>query len=115
MDIFEEIKNILVEILDIEAKEVTPESFLIKELGAESIDFLELAAALSARFNIEVNEEDIFLRNFGNRLRRAGNAAFPFLANERLMEIATASGATILKVKDLVSYVAWQLKKRMNS
>lgn len=111
MDIFEEIKNILVEILDIEAKEVTPESCLISELGAESIDFLELAAALNARFRIEVNDEDIFLRDTGNRLKQAGKAAFPFLTDERVSEIAADPGGAVLKVKDLVSYVVWQLKK----
>jgi acyl carrier protein len=111
MDIFEEIKNILAEILDIEAKEVTPESCLIRELGAESIDFLELAAALNARFKIEVNEADVFLRDTRSRLQQAGKAAFPFLTDERRREITANHGAAVLKVKDLVSYVAWQLKK----
>ena len=111
MDIFEEIKNILTEILDLEGQAVTPESCLIRELGAESIDLLELAAALSARFRIEVNEKDIYLRGNGNRLQRAGKASFPFLTDERLMEIAATPGGPVLKVKDLASYVAWQLKK----
>lgn len=111
MDIFEEIKNILAEILDIEAKEVTPESCLIRELGAESIDFLELAATLNARFRIEINEEDVFLRDAGNRLQQAGKVAFPFLTDERRREIAANPGSPVLKVKDLVSYVAWRLKK----
>ena len=111
MDIFEEIKNILAEILDMEAKEVTPESSLIMELGAESIDFLELAAVLNTRFRIEVNEEDIFLRDAENRFQQAGQAAFPFLADARRREIAVNPGGAVLKVKDLVSYVAWRLKK----
>ena len=111
MDIFAEIKDALAEILDIGAKEVTPESFLIRDLGAESIDFLELAVALNARFRIEVNEEDVFLRNAGNRLQQMGKEAFPFLTDERVSEVAVAPGDAVLKVKDLVSYVMWQLKK----
>ena len=110
-DIFDEIKNILTEILDLEGRAVTPESCLIRELGAESIDLLELAAVLSARFRIEVNEEDIYLGDNGNRLQRAGKADFPFLTDERRMEIAATPGGPVLKVKDLASYVAWQLKK----
>jgi acyl carrier protein len=84
MDIFAEIKKILMEILDLEGQSVTPESLLMQELGAESIDLLELAAALNARFKIEVREEDIFP--------------------------AQTEGPAV-KVKDLVSYVAWQQKK----
>jgi acyl carrier protein len=84
MDIFTEIKKILMEILDLEGQSVTPESLLMQELGAESIDLLELAAALNARFKIEVREEDIFP--------------------------AQTEGLAV-KVKDLVSYVAWQQKK----
>jgi acyl carrier protein len=111
VDIFQEIKNILAEILDIEATEVTPESSLIKELRVKSIDFLELAAALNANFNIEVNEEDVFLRDAEDRLKQAEKAAFPFLDGERQEEISGNPAAAVPKVKDLVSYVAWQLKK----
>jgi acyl carrier protein len=84
MDIFAEIKKILMEILDLEGQAVTPESLLMQELGAESIDLLELAAALNARFKIEVREEDIFP--------------------------AQTEGPAV-KVIDLVNYVAWQQKK----
>jgi acyl carrier protein len=112
MDIFNEIKNILMEILDLEGQAITPESLLMQELGAESIDLLELAAALNARFKIEVREEDIFLRDTGPRSRESS----PFLTEERLKEIAAdhtegPAGVLAVRVKDLVSYVAWQQKK----
>jgi acyl carrier protein len=84
MDIFAEIKKILMEILDLEGQSVTPESLLMQELGAESIDLLELAAALNARFKIEVREEDIFP--------------------------AQTEGPAV-KVIDLVNYVAGQQQK----
>jgi acyl carrier protein len=112
MDIFTEINKILMEILDLEGQAVTPESLLVQELGVESIDLLELAAALNARFKIEVREEDIFLS--GIRVRQ--QESYPFLTEQRFREIAAEhkngeAGGPAVKVKDLVSYVLWQQKK----
>ncbi len=124
MDIFTEIKAILREILDVEDRAITPESYLIRELGVESIDLLELASAVSARFKIEVEEADIFLQGIGLQgiglqgvgLQGVGGelkaGEIPFLTVERLGEIvADIPGGPVIKVKDLVSYVAWQLGK----
>lgn len=111
MDVFEDIKGILVEILDVGEDEVTLESYLIRELGAESIDLLELAAALNQKFRIEINEEDIFLKEADSCLTQGEGARFPFLTARRVSEIAAdLAGGPFLKVKDLVSYVTWQLK-----
>ncbi|MDP2267990.1 MAG: acyl carrier protein [Deltaproteobacteria bacterium] len=108
MDIFSEIKKILMEILDLDGQAITPESLLTQELGIESIDLLELAAALNARFKIEVREEDIFLAGISDRPQES----YPFLTEQRLKEIAAdESGGPAVKVKDLVSYVSWQQKK----
>lgn len=118
MDVFEEVRTILGEILDVEEREITPESYLTTELGAESIDLIELAAALNQRFGIEIDEEEIFLetvRNYfregqdlsGDRLREA----FPFLTAGRLREISADPDGPLLKVKDLVSYLHWRLEK----
>ena len=111
MDIFGEIKNILADILDLDGQTVTPESRLTQELGVESIDLLELAAALNARFKVEVREEDIFLQGFNARSAES----YPFLAAQRLREIAAeqkdGAAGPVVKVKDLVSYVAWQQAK----
>ena len=116
MNVFEEIKSILAEILDIDINEVTPDSYLIRELGAESIDLMELAAALNQKFRIEVNEEYIFLREIRNSLTDAAEAKradrFPFLTAQRRKEILSElDGGPVLKVKDLVSYVSWQLER----
>jgi acyl carrier protein len=119
MEIFRQIKEILTELLDIEEKEITPESYLIRDLGVESIDLLELAVAINARWKIKVNDDDIFLRPLRLYLKQAKEnrmdpalylaGKFPFLTEERIREILTdlEQGPT-LKVKDLVSYVVWQ-------
>lgn len=118
MNVFEEIRRILAEILDVEEKAVTPESYLSMELGAESIDLIELAAALNQRFRIEVTEEYIFLKNIRHypwkaekQEERSLQEVFPFLTAERLREIAANPGGPVLKVQDLVSYVTWQMTK----
>ena len=109
MEIFAEIKNILAELLDLEDREITPESYLIRELGAESIDLLEMAVALNARFGIEINEGGIFLKDLRSR---PGVKKIPFLTELRRHEIASdLEGGPVLKVKDLVSYVNVKLEE----
>ena len=113
MDVFSEIKKILMEILDLEGREITPESYLMRDLGAESIDLLELSAALNEIFKIEVREEDIFLKGTRSRLR---TEEIPFLTEQRAGEIAAdLECAPVVKVKDIVSYVTWQLLEMKRS
>jgi acyl carrier protein len=59
-----ETKNILEELLDLEDRKSTSETFLIQELGAEAIDFLELAVAINSRFKIRVKDDEVFLTGF---------------------------------------------------
>ena len=109
MDIFAEIRRILATILDLEEQVITPESYLLRELNTESVDLLEFAAALEGTFQIKINEGLLFLS--GIRGGQPGGEAVPFLTRERLDEIATEpAGTPVLKVKDLVSYVAWQTR-----
>jgi len=121
MDAFLEIKKILIELLDLEGGEITPETYLIKELGTESIDLLELAVAINSRFKIAVKDEEIFLTRFRLYIAEAsqqGNATgsylaskYPFLAEDRITEITThISEGPQLKIKDLMSYITYQLQ-----
>lgn len=119
MEIFEGIKELLADILDMEAEEIMPETYIVRELGAESIDLLEVAVSINARFKIEVNDDEIFLgrlRGYVIEAQARGIDAeqylserLPFLSKERLGEvISDLEGGPALKVKDLVSYVAWK-------
>jgi acyl carrier protein len=125
MDILE-ITEILAEILDIENHNISPETYLIRELGAESIDLLELAVAINSRFNIDVDDDEIFLRKLrqfvteakqkNNDLLRYLAEKFPFLSRKRLENIiAELEGGPTLKVKDLLSYIEWQKSRDINS
>jgi acyl carrier protein len=120
MDTLSEITKSLGEILDIEMEEITPEAYVVRDLGAESIDLLELSVALNARFKVEVNEDEVFLRTFRVFLNKATEdrknpadylqAKFPFLGPGRIGEILSdLDGGPVLKVKDLTAYVSWRL------
>jgi len=119
MDILEEITEILTEILDIENHNISPETYLIRELGAESIDLLELAVAINSRFKIDVNDDEIFLIKLRQYITEADQQnkdilqylaeKIPFLMRKRLEDIITdLEGGPTLKVKDLIAYVERQ-------
>jgi len=56
--IFEKVKAIIVDQLGVEADEVTSEASFIEDLGADSLDIVELIMALEEEFDIEVPDED---------------------------------------------------------
>jgi acyl carrier protein len=59
-EIFEKIKTCLVEALGVDEEEVTPEATLVGDLGAESIDFLDIVFRLEKAFNIQVPRGELF-------------------------------------------------------
>ncbi|CAN2041278.1 acyl carrier protein [Candidatus Magnetomoraceae bacterium gMMP-15] len=71
MDILKKLKTILTELLDIEDKEIKPETYIITDLGAESIDLLELAVEINSTFDIEVKDDEIFLTKLRQYLAEA--------------------------------------------
>lgn len=56
--IFDKVKAIIVDQLGVEEDEVSPESSFIEDLGADSLDIVELIMALEEEFEIEVPDED---------------------------------------------------------
>jgi acyl carrier protein len=121
MDTFAKIKKILVELLDCEDREISPETYLIQELGAESIDLLELAVTINSRFKITVKDDEVFLTRFRLHLTEAGQQGkdsapyvakkYPFLTYDRIAEIiAHIDEGPQLKIKDLISYIAYRLR-----
>ncbi|MBE3590275.1 MAG: acyl carrier protein [Firmicutes bacterium] len=57
-EIFQRIKKIIVEQLGVEEDQVTPESSFIDDLGADSLDIVELVMALEEEFDMEIPDED---------------------------------------------------------
>jgi len=54
----EKVKSIIVEQLGVEADEVTSDASFIEDLGADSLDIVELVMAFEEEFGIEIPDED---------------------------------------------------------
>ena len=56
-DIESDVKQIVIEHLGIEESKVTPEAKFIDDLGADSLDTVELVMAFEEKFNIEIPDD----------------------------------------------------------
>jgi acyl carrier protein len=58
MTIEEKVKGIIIEQLGVDEEEVTPTASFVDDLGADSLDQVELVMALEEEFKLEINDED---------------------------------------------------------
>ncbi|MFC1498298.1 acyl carrier protein [Verrucomicrobiota bacterium] len=58
MALEDKVKEIIVEQLDVNAEQVTPEASFIEDLGADSLDTVELVMAFEEEFSAEIPDED---------------------------------------------------------
>ncbi len=56
----QEIKGVLVDALGVDEEEVTPDATLMADLGAESIDFLDIVFRMEKAFGIKIPREELF-------------------------------------------------------
>jgi len=54
----EKVKEIIAKQLGVNRSEVTPEASFVEDLGADSLDTVELVMAFEEAFNIEIPDED---------------------------------------------------------
>jgi len=52
------VKEIICEQLGVSAEEVTPQASFIEDLGADSLDLVELVMALEEEYSVEISDED---------------------------------------------------------
>lgn len=58
MPVFDKVKSIIVSQLGVEEAEVTMEASFIDDLGADSLDIVELVMAFEEEFDLEIPDED---------------------------------------------------------
>jgi acyl carrier protein len=58
MTTFERVKKVLVEQLDASEDEITPTASIVDDLGADSLDVVEIVMALEEEFDVEIPDED---------------------------------------------------------
>jgi len=55
---FEQLKRLIVELLEVNESEVVPEASFADDFNADSLDFIELITAVEDTFKIEIPDED---------------------------------------------------------
>ena len=68
MNVEEKVREIITEQLQVDAEKVTPEASFIDDLGADSLDTVELVMAFEEAFDIEIPDED------AEKIRTVGDA-----------------------------------------
>jgi acyl carrier protein len=79
---FDKVKKIIVEQLGVDESEVTPEASITDDLGADSLDQVELVMAFETEFNIDIPDEE------AEKIKTVGDAV------KRIDETATAGPST---------------------
>ena len=59
-EVFEKVRDTLMDALGVDDDEVTPEATLVGDLGAESIDFLDIVFRLEKNFDVKIPRGELF-------------------------------------------------------
>ena len=72
---FDKVKKIIVEQLGVDESEVTPEASITDDLGADSLDQVELVMAFETEFNIDIPDEEAEkIKTVGDAVARIDSA-----------------------------------------
>lgn len=117
-EVFEKVQAALVDALGVDDDEVTPEATMVGDLGAESIDFLDIVFRLEKAFEIEIPRSELFPEDIltnaeyvqDGRVTEAGieelKKRMPFADLSQFEENpAVQEFSNSLTVKDLCGYV----------
>ena len=65
-EVFEKVRTVLEDALGVDEDEVTKDATLVGDLGAESIDFLDIVFRLEKAFDIKIDQSELFPDNVLN-------------------------------------------------
>ena len=65
-EVYSKVQEVLVDALGVDDDEVTPDAKLVADLGAESIDFLDIVFQLEKAFGIKIEQSELFPDNVLN-------------------------------------------------
>jgi acyl carrier protein len=123
-EIFAKVRTALVDALGVDDEEVTPEATLTGDLGAESIDFLDIIFRLEKSFDVKIPRGELFPENIltdaqyvqDGKVTANGIAELRrrmpfadldgFAANPKVQEFGK-----LFTVKTICSYIAHKLSK----
>lgn len=122
-EIFDKVKEQLIEALGVDDDEVTENATMVGDLGAESIDFLDIVFKLEKAFGISIPREELFPDDILTNAEYVNDGK---LSAEGLVELKkrmpfadldkfesdpqVQNFGQMLTVKDLCNYVATKLK-----
>ncbi|MFM7043125.1 MAG: acyl carrier protein [Planctomycetaceae bacterium] len=121
-EIFEKVKAALVDALGVDEEDVSPSATMVGDLGAESIDFLDIVFRLEKAFGIKISRGELFPEDVlsssefvsDGRVNAAGLAALksrmPFANLTKFEQNPSVQNfANTLTVDDMVRYVESKL------
>ena len=121
-EVFEKVRTCLVDALGVDDDEVTPEATMVGDLGAESIDFLDIVFRLEKTFNIKIPRGELFPEDILSNAQyvREGKVTsegieqlkkrMPFIdLNKFEADPRVTNFGNLLTVQDLVNYVQSKL------
>jgi acyl carrier protein len=121
-EIFEKVKSALVDALGVDEEDVSPQATMVGDLGAESIDFLDIVFRLEKTFGIKISRGELFPEDVlssteyvtNGKVNAAGIAALK--ARMPFVDLASFESnpsvqnfANTLTVEDMVRYVQGKL------
>ena len=118
-EVFEKVKDSLIEALGLDDDEVTPEATMVGDLGAESIDFLDNVFRLEKAFGIEIPRKELFPEDIltnaefveGGKVTETGineiKTRMPFIDLSKFEENPVVQDfGNLMTVSDLCRYIS---------
>src|SRR6202163_2675011 len=121
-EVYSKVQGALVDALGVDADEVTPQARLVADLGAESIDFLDIVFRLEKAFDIKIPRGELFPEDILNNAEYLSDGKVTPAGIEQLKKRMPFADLTkfetnpvvqdfvlVLTVQDLVRYVESKL------